>query len=143
VNNTSRTSEPHIDQRIEDRMSTDTSGGTVDQPAVAGEDPKRPPDKVMRIATMTNQLLDEGRAPRLDAPGVEPLRGIDTQTIAELQTDLSPDLGQELPRLALLVTGYIGGPTLNFASPTPYWWAGLKAFSTPCRPPCPAPISHR
>lgn len=123
-------------------MGTDTSSA-LDQPRVTVANTKPPRDKVMRIATMTNQLLDEGRAPRLDAPGVEPLRGIDTQTIAELQTDLSPDLGQELPRLALLVTGYIGGPTLNFASPTPYWWAGLKAFSTPCRPPCPAPISHR
>ena len=41
----------------------------------------------MRIAAMTKQLLDEVRAQRLDAPGVEWLRAIDTQTIRELQTD--------------------------------------------------------
>jgi Protein of unknown function (DUF2587) len=74
-------------------MSTDTSRGTFDQPAVTGANPNRPPDKVMRIAAMTKQLLDEVRAQRLDAPGVEWLRAIDTQTIRELQTIFRKDRG--------------------------------------------------
>jgi predicted XRE-type DNA-binding protein len=90
-------------------MSTDTSRGTFDQPSVTGANPKRPPDKVMRIAAMTKQLLDEVRAQRLDAPGIQRLRAIDTQTIRELQTDLTPDLRQELQRLALPLTSHTGG----------------------------------
>jgi predicted XRE-type DNA-binding protein len=38
-------------------MGTDTSSA-LDQPGVAGATPKPPRDKVMRIATMTKQLLD-------------------------------------------------------------------------------------
>jgi predicted XRE-type DNA-binding protein len=90
-------------------MSTDTSPGTFEQPAVTETKPQRPPEKVIRIAAMTKQLLDEVRAQRLDAPGVERLRAIDTQTIRELQTDLTPDLRQELQRLALPLSSHTGG----------------------------------
>lgn len=75
-------------------MSTDTSS------AVA-ETPKPPRDKVMRIATMTKQLLDEIRTQTLDTAGLDRLRTIDTQAIGELLTDLTPDLRHELHRLAL------------------------------------------
>jgi hypothetical protein len=121
-------------------MSTDTSRGTFDQPAVTGANPNRPPDKVMRIAAMTKQLLDEVRAQRLDAPGVERLRAIDTQTIRELQTDLTPDLRQELQRLALPLTSYTGlsDAELRIAHAQLVGW--LKADSRPCSPPCPARI---
>ena len=58
----------------------------------------------MRIATMTKQLLDEVRTHPLDTAGLDRLRTIDTQIIGELLTDLSPDLRQELQRLALPIT---------------------------------------
>lgn len=87
-------------------MSTDTSLETFDQPARTGTNPKRPPDKVMRMAAMTKQLLDDLRTHRLDAPGVERLRAINTQTIRELQTELTADLRQELQRLALQLTSH-------------------------------------
>jgi len=74
-------------------MGTDTSSAL---------DPKPPRDKVMRIATMTKQLLDEVRAHPLDTAGLHRLRTIDTQIIGELLTDLTPDLRQELQRLALV-----------------------------------------
>ena len=121
-------------------MSTDTSRGTFDQPAVTGANPNRPPDKVMRIAAMTKQLLDEVRAQRLDAPGVEWLRAIDTQTIRELQTDLTPDLRQELQWLALPLTSYTGlsDAELRIAHAQLVGW--LKADSRPYSPPCPARI---
>ena len=84
-------------------MSTDTSSA-VDQPTMSGATPKHPRDKVMRLATMTKQLLDEVRTQPLDTAGLDRLRTIDTQIIGELLTDLSPDLRQELQRLALPIT---------------------------------------
>ena len=84
-------------------MGTDTSSA-LDQPSMTGTTPKPPRDKVMRIATMTNQLLDEVRTHPLDTAGLDRLRTIDTQIIGELLTDLTPDLRQELQRLALPLT---------------------------------------
>jgi len=55
----------------------------------------------MRIATITKQLLDEVHTRPLDTAGLNRLRTIDTQIIGELLTDLTPDLRQELQRLAL------------------------------------------
>ena len=84
-------------------MDTDT-GRTLDQPTVIETTPKHPRDKVMRIATMTTQLLDEVRAQPLDTAGLDRLRTLDTQIIGELLTDLTPDLRQELQRLAMPLT---------------------------------------
>ncbi len=84
-------------------MSTDTSSA-LDQPTMTAATPKPPRDKVMRIATMTKQLLDEVRTQPLDTASLDRLRTIDTQIIGELLTDLSPDLRQELQRLALPLT---------------------------------------
>ncbi len=81
-------------------MSTDTSSA-LDQPTATAATPKNPRDKVMRIATMTKQLLDEVHAQPLDTASLNRLRTIDTQVIGELLTDLTPDLRQELQRLAL------------------------------------------
>ena len=84
-------------------MSTDTSSA-VDQPTMTAPPPKLPRDKVMRIATMTKQLLDEVRTQTLDTAGLNRLRTIDTQIVGELLTDLTPDLHAELHRLALPLT---------------------------------------
>jgi predicted XRE-type DNA-binding protein len=81
-------------------MGTDTKIA-VDQPGMTAPTPKPPRDKVMRIATMTKQLLDEVHAQPLDTASLHRLRTIDTQIIDELLTDLTPDLRQELQRLAL------------------------------------------
>jgi predicted XRE-type DNA-binding protein len=84
-------------------MGTDTSSA-LDQPTITAATPKPLRDKVMRIATMTKQLLDEVRTQILDTAGLERLRTIDTQIIGELLTDLTPDLREELQRLALPLT---------------------------------------
>ena len=51
-------------------MGTDTKIA-VDQPTTTGPAPKPPRDKVMRIATMTKQLLDEVHAQPLDSASFE------------------------------------------------------------------------
>ena len=81
-------------------MGTDTSSA-LEKPSMTAATPKPPRDKVMRIATMTKQLLDEVHTRPLDTAGLNRLRTIDTQIIGELLTDLTPDLRQELQRLAL------------------------------------------
>jgi len=59
------------------------------------------PGKVMRIGSMIKQLLEEVRQTELDEPSRERLREIYDTSIAELSESLSPDLQQELGRLAL------------------------------------------
>jgi predicted XRE-type DNA-binding protein len=86
----------------EDGMSTTSSA--LDQPTTAAPAPKPPRDKVMRIAAMTEELLDEVRTQTLDTTGLKRLRTIDTQIIGELLTALTPDLREELQRLALPLT---------------------------------------
>jgi hypothetical protein len=60
------------------------------------------PAKVMRIGSMIKQLLDEVRNTELDEPGRERLRDIYGRSIDELGSALSPDLRDELERLAPL-----------------------------------------
>ena len=57
---------------------------------------------------MTKQLLDDVRAQRRDAPGVERLRAIDTQTIRELQPISPPTYAKNCSGLALPLTSYTG-----------------------------------
>ena len=59
------------------------------------------PGKVMRIGSMIKQLLEEVRQTELDEPSRERLREIYETSIQELSGSLSPDLQEELARLAL------------------------------------------
>ncbi|MGH8988253.1 MAG: bacterial proteasome activator family protein [Acidimicrobiales bacterium] len=59
------------------------------------------PGKVMRIGTMVKQLLDEVRQAPLDEAGRVRLKEIYAQSVRELATGLSPDLSEELDRMAL------------------------------------------
>ncbi len=58
------------------------------------------PAKVMRIGSMIKQLLDEVRSASLDEPGRDRLKEIYETSVEELATSLSPDLRDELVRLA-------------------------------------------
>lgn len=58
------------------------------------------PGKVMRIGSMIKQLLEEVRQSDLDEPSRERLREIYETSITELASALSPDLQEELTRLA-------------------------------------------
>jgi hypothetical protein len=68
----------------------DDSGESIEQPA-----------KVMRMGAMMRQLLEELREAELDVPSRERLRDIYETSVRELGSALSPDLRDELGRLAL------------------------------------------
>ncbi|HEY0238449.1 MAG TPA: bacterial proteasome activator family protein [Friedmanniella sp.] len=59
------------------------------------------PAKVMRIATMIRQLLDEVKSAPLDEASRQRMRSIYTTSIEELKQGLAPDLVTELERLSL------------------------------------------
>lgn len=59
------------------------------------------PAKVMRIGTMTKQLLDEVKTAPLDDASRTRLREIHATSIRELEDGLAPELRDELRRLAL------------------------------------------
>lgn len=58
------------------------------------------PAKVMRIGSMIKQLLEEVRQSTLDEPSRDRLREIYETSVSELRSALSPDLSDELSRLA-------------------------------------------
>ena len=68
--------------------------GTADAEAVER------PARVLRIGSMIKQLLDEVRAAPLDQASRERMRAIYDQSVADLSGALSPDLAEELRRLA-------------------------------------------
>ena len=65
------------------------SAQTIDEPA-----------KIMRIGGMVRQLLEEVRSSDLDEESRDRLRDIYETSVAELGNALSPDLREELERLA-------------------------------------------
>jgi len=58
------------------------------------------PAKLLRIASMVRELLDETRQASLDEPGRKLLREIYDRSVLELREVLSPDLQEELAMLA-------------------------------------------
>ena len=83
------------------------SGGRPPSAGADGEGDGEPdkefvsePAKVMRVGSMIKQLLDEVRSTSLDEPSRERLRSIYDTSVAELGSALSPDLRDELARLA-------------------------------------------
>lgn len=78
----------------------------VDEPAAESQPAENTatvsePAKVMRIGTMIRQLLEEVKATELDEPGRDRLKEIYETSVEELSEALSPDLREELARLAL------------------------------------------
>src|SRR4051794_14903827 len=73
-----------------DGAEQEQSGETVEQPA-----------KVMRIGSMIKQLLEEVRAAPLDDASRARLREIYETSVQELAEGLSPDLRDELAKLAM------------------------------------------
>ena len=72
----------------------------VDQSAAGDQEAVTQPAKLLRIATMVRELLEDTRQASLDEPGRIRLRQIYERAIGELQDVLSPDLQEELSSLA-------------------------------------------
>ncbi len=74
--------------------------GSAPGPQGSGEDAISSPAKVLRIGTMTKQLLEEVRRAPLDEAGRTRLREIYETSVRELAECLSGDLREELARLS-------------------------------------------
>lgn len=104
-------SDPQPNAPMEAGQETAERGELV-TPGTASDGGKHPrresveePAKVMRIGSMIRQLLDEVRNSNLDEPSRDRLRDIYDMSIAELSGALSPDLRDELHRLATPFSG--------------------------------------
>jgi Protein of unknown function (DUF2587) len=79
-----------------------TSADSADQTGTAGPtDMIEHPGKVMRIASMIKQLLEEVRSAPLDQAGRTRLAEIHRRSIRELEQGLGPELIDELERITL------------------------------------------
>jgi hypothetical protein len=63
------------------------------------------PGKIIRIGAMVKQLLEEVRTTDLDEASRDQLRDIYENSIKELKSALSPDLGEELDQLSFDFSG--------------------------------------
>jgi len=78
----------------------------VDEPTASQESPVEAvesvesPTKIIRIGSMVKQLLDEVRSTTMDEAARDRLRDIYENSVSELRTALSPELSEELDRLA-------------------------------------------
>jgi hypothetical protein len=96
----------------EDAAMTEQPALQPSEPPVSGEvvvgEPTEPqpnesvasPAKVMRIGAMVRQLLEEVRHAPLDEAGRDRMRDIYDISVRELSDSLSPDLAEELGRVA-------------------------------------------
>jgi len=81
---------------IDPEEATEGGAAEVDRREAVEE-----PAKVMRIGSMIKQLLEEVRSAELDDPARERLREIYDTSVQELGSALSPDLREELERVAI------------------------------------------
>jgi hypothetical protein len=80
------------------------------------------PARVMRIGAMVRALLEEVRSASLDEPGRERLREIYETSVEELKRSLSPDLQDELARLAPPIEGTPSEAELRIAQAQLVGW---------------------
>jgi hypothetical protein len=84
-------------------MASETQTGTAQQ--AEPQEAITQPAKLLRIASMVRELLEETRAATLDEPGRIRLRQIYERSLSELSDVLSGDLKDELSSLAPPMTG--------------------------------------
>jgi Protein of unknown function (DUF2587) len=77
----------------------------MEQPDATGQETITEPAKLLRIASMVRELLDETRQTSLDEPGRKRLADIYGRAVGELSEVLSEDLREELESLAPSMEG--------------------------------------
>jgi proteasome activator-like protein len=80
------------------------------------------PAKLLRIASMVRELLDETRQATLDEPGRKRLADIYARSVGELSEVLSDDLREELVQLAPPVEGLPSESELRIAQAQLVGW---------------------
>ena len=109
---------------------------TETEPIVDGRSSRSShPAKIIRIGAMVKQLLEEVRNTSLDEAAREQLRDIYENSLAELRTALSPELGDELDRLALDFDDDTDPDARRSCGwPRRSWSGGSRGCSTASRP---------
>ena len=100
--------DPQTDQPTERGELVETPAAAAPEAAAADEelgDAVTSPAKVMRIGSMVKMLLEEVRHAPLDEAGRDRMRDIYDISVRELSDSLSPDLAEELGRVARPFTG--------------------------------------
>jgi hypothetical protein len=100
---TPETSAP-ITPEVLDMAALATAGNTQDGHDEADGEQVTRPTKLIRIASMVRQMLEEVRRAPLDDAGRRRLREIHEKSVHELETVLSPELKQELEEVVLPFT---------------------------------------
>jgi hypothetical protein len=77
----------------------------IEQADAAGQETITEPAKLLRIASMVRELLEETRQTSLDEPGRKRLADIYGRAVGELSSVLSEDLREELESLAPSMDG--------------------------------------
>ena len=77
-----------------------SNGGRGDQQQGQQQEAITQPAKLLRIASMVRELLEETRQASIDEPGRVRVREIYQRSVEELRDVLSPDLQEELAMLA-------------------------------------------
>ena len=86
--------QPRPEVVVASQAARDEEGEFVEQPG-----------KLLRIASMIRELLEEVRQSSLDEPGRKRLQAIYDRSVGELQEVLSEDLQKELAALAIPLEG--------------------------------------
>lgn len=85
---------------LADAASVNGDGTAAGEAAESAKEFVSEPAKVMRVGSMIKQLLEEVRQTELDEPSRQRLKAIYDTSIRELGSALSPDLQDELERMA-------------------------------------------
>ncbi|HZP90435.1 MAG TPA: proteasome activator [Actinomycetota bacterium] len=89
-----------MDQHPESRPAPSQPSGPPEGRPEGPQEAITQPAKLLRIASMVRELLEETRAASIDEPGRIRLREIYERSVGELREVLSPDLQEELAMLA-------------------------------------------
>jgi Bacterial proteasome activator len=102
MDGTPETSEP-VTPEVLERAALSPDGSEAPVGDADGEQVTKP-TKLIRIASMVRQMLDEVRRAPLDDAGRRRLREIHEKSVHELETVLSPELQKELEEVVLPFT---------------------------------------
>ena len=101
---TSETGDPVKPDLVMDGAGPGADGATGDAVGAEAEEQVTKPTKLIRIASMVRQMLDEVRRAPLDDAGRRRLREIHEKSLDELESVLSPELQKELEEVVLPFT---------------------------------------